>query len=301
MMVEILMATYNGERYLSEQIESILNQSYKDWKLLVRDDGSKDRTLDILKLYKAKYPKKITLMEDKKGGLRAKENFLELLRQSKSDYIMFCDQDDVWLPNKIEVTLEKMKKVENGPTLIHTDLKVVDKELNLISDSMWRYQKLSPERKEYNFLIVQNNITGCTMMINRELAKLSIGEFPNGLMHDWIIGIVASLKGTIDYVEERTILYRQHGNNDVGAQEYYANFLKKIKKVNELKKKIYLTNYQLKDILINIVIEDSILKNKLEEYIGLPQKNFFYRKKWIIKNKFLKQGVLWKIGYVVLY
>lgn len=237
MMVEILMATYNGERYLSEQIESILNQSYKDWKLLVRDDGSKDRTLDILKLYKAKYPKKITLMEDKKGGLRAKENFLELLRQSKSDYIMFCDQDDVWLPNKIEVTLEKMKKVENGPTLIHTDLKVVDKELNLISDSMWRYQKLSPERKEYNFLIVQNNITGCTMMINRELAKLSIGEFPNGLMHDWIIGIVASLKGTIDYVEERTILYRQHGNNDVGAQEYYANFLKKIKKVNELKKK----------------------------------------------------------------
>lgn len=299
-MIEILMATYNGEKYVSEQIDSLLNQTFKDWSLLIRDDNSKDETLNIIKSYVEQYPNKIKLINDNKGSLRAKDNFLELLKLSTADYIMFCDQDDVWLPRKIEITLKKMKEVENGPTLIHTDLKVVDKNLNIISDSMWKLQKLFPEKKEYNYLIVQNNITGCTMMINRELAKLSTGKFPNGIMHDWIIGIIASLKGNISYVNEGTILYRQHGNNEVGAQEYYSNILKKLKRIKEIKKDIYKTNKQLKDILENIKIENEQVKRKLYEYIELPKSPFFYRRKWKIKNKFMKDKLLLKIGDLIL-
>lgn len=299
--VEILMATYNGENYIEEQIESLFNQTYTNWNLLIRDDGSKDRTIEILEKLEKQYPDKIKLLRDSKGGLKAKDNFLELLRNSKENYIMFCDQDDVWLPNKIEITLKKMLKVEEGPTLIHTDLKVVDKNLNIISNSFWKFQNINPSRKAYNYLIVQNNITGCTMMINRELANLSNSEFPNGLMHDWVIGIIASLKGKIEYIKESTILYRQHGNNDVGAKGYSQTILKKIKNFKKIKNEIYKINDQLEIIVKNIEINDFELQKKINQFINLPNKNLFYRKYWLIKNNFTKQGVLWKVAYIILF
>lgn len=299
--IEILMATYNGEKYIKEQIESLLNQTYINWSLLIRDDGSSDGTVKIIEDYEKKYSEKIKILKDNKGSLRAKDNFLELLRNSKEDYIMFCDQDDVWLPNKIEITLKKMLETEDGPTLIHTDLKVVDKSLNTIADSFWKFQNLDPSRKIHNYLIVQNNITGCTMMINRELANLSSSEFPSGLMHDWIIGIIASLIGKIEYITEPTILYRQHGNNDVGAKGYSQTILKKIKNFKKIKNEIYKINGQLEIIVKNIKINDFELQKKLNQFINLPNKNLFYRKYWLIKNNFTKQGVLWKVAYIILF
>ncbi|MGL4653517.1 glycosyltransferase family 2 protein [Cetobacterium sp.] len=299
--VEILMATYNGENYIEEQIESLFNQTYQNWNLVIRDDGSKDKTLEIIQKYENEYPNKIKLLKDNKGGLRAKDNFFELLRNSKENYVMFCDQDDIWLPNKIEITLDKMLEIENGPTLIHTDLKVVDKTLNIISNSFWKFQNIDPNRKSHNYLIVQNNITGCTVMINRELADLSVGDFPNGIMHDWIIGIIASLKGRIEYLTEPTILYRQHGKNDVGAQEYYSSMLKKIKKSKEIKKNMYKVNNQLDNILKVLYIENEDLKKELRQFIKLSQSNVYYRKYWILKNNYLKIGLGRKIAQIIMY
>lgn len=298
--VEILMATYNGENYIVEQIESLFNQTYSNWSLLIRDDGSKDKTIEIVEELEKQYPDKIKLLRDNKGGLRAKDNFLELLRNSKENYIMFCDQDDVWLPNKIEITLKKMLQVEDGPTLIHTDLKVVDKNLNIVSNSFWKFQNIDPKRKSYNYLIIQNNITGCTMMINKELADLSNKNFPNGLMHDWIIGIIASLKGRIEYINISTILYRQHGNNDTGAQGYFKNILKNFRKILEIKKIKNKYRIQIEEIIEKLVEINSEKSIKISEYINLNKKNFIYRKYWIVKNKFLNSGILMKIIQILI-
>lgn len=111
-MVDILMATYNGEKYISEQLESIIGQDFKDWKLFIRDDGSKDNTIHIIDNYMKKFPDKIELIDNYNRNLGVKLNFGELMKRSKNQYCMFSDQDDVWLPNKISITLNKMKELE---------------------------------------------------------------------------------------------------------------------------------------------------------------------------------------------
>ena len=125
--VAILMATYNGERFLPVQLDSILNQEFEDWVLLVSDDGSTDRTREILLQYQKRYPNKIQILEKEKPTGSAKKNFLFLTHQAKDyPYLMYCDQDDFWKPEKVRLTLEKMKEIENGsaeiPCLVHTDL-----------------------------------------------------------------------------------------------------------------------------------------------------------------------------------
>ena len=109
--VEILMATYNGEKYLSEQIGSIISQSYENWRLLIRDDNSKDNTVSIIEKYE-KEDNRIRLLRDRKGNLGFIKNFEELLVQSQEDFIMFCDQDDYWEKDKIKNYIEILQKEE---------------------------------------------------------------------------------------------------------------------------------------------------------------------------------------------
>ena len=119
-MIYILLATYNGEKYFSEQIESLLSQTYQDWKLWIHDDGSKDNTVKIIKDYANKYPEKIVFLDDDISCGGAKENFTYVLNNidKNFDYIMFCDQDDLWLPNRIELFLNEVKIQEkNNPNL----------------------------------------------------------------------------------------------------------------------------------------------------------------------------------------
>ena len=219
-MVAVLLAVYNGEKYLNEQIESILSQSFTDFKIIIRDDGSSDKSPAIIEYYCKKYPQKIFSLDGEPTGSAAK-NFAALLNACDEDYIMFCDQDDVWLPNKIEKTLEAMKLAENGektPTLVHTDLKVVDQKLNIISPSFFNFQKLKQGKVTLPRLLVQNYVTGCTVMINREL-KQKCGKIPpNCIMHDWWLALVAVIFGKLVCVEDATMLYRQHSDNQVGAQ-----------------------------------------------------------------------------------
>lgn len=223
-MIEIAMAAYNSEDFIAEQIESIGNQTYLEWHLTIQDDGSTDRTAEIVQQYQDRYPGKITYRKNETGSGGAKYNFYDLLLRLNADYIMTCDHDDVWLPNKIELTLLKMQELEQKygvetPLLVHTDLKVTDGELNIQTDSMMFQQNLNPARQSLAELLVQNNITGCTMMINRALRELLPFKMPSHLiMHDWWLGLTAAAFGRIGYVEEATILYRQHGRNEVGAK-----------------------------------------------------------------------------------
>ena len=234
--VRILLATYNGEKYIEEMVESILAQDYYDWELVLSDDMSKDDTPAILDRYAAKYPDRITHYRSGLHFGNAQDHFLHLLRQfPDAPYIMFCDQDDVWHPDKISKTLGKMKEIEKTglPSLVHTDLRVVDSGLQEMNYSFLAYSGIRGDRLSLKQLLVQNVVTGCTTMLNRELAVLANTHKPEGkiLMHDWWLALIASSMGTIGFLDEATIDYRQHGNNTVGAKDTksVAYILKKIR------------------------------------------------------------------------
>lgn len=241
-VIYILLATYNGEKYIREQLESLLEQTYQNWILWIHDDGSKDSTLNIIKEYEEKLPNKIKLLNDGLKCSGAKQNFTHLLSSidDNFNYIMFCDQDDVWLENKIEITLNKMIEVENRnqnkPIIIHTDLKVVDEGLNTIADSYFIYQKIKPQwSKDFNISLVQNSVTGCTMMINKKAKEISLPIGNNAIMHDWWILLkVLQNNGVVEYIDKPTILYRQHSSNDTGAKGF--SFRKLLNKMNSLQK-----------------------------------------------------------------
>ncbi|MCK4906728.1 MAG: glycosyltransferase family 2 protein [Spirochaetes bacterium] len=231
--IDILLATYNGEQFIAEQLESILSQTYTNWQLIIRDDGSTDDTQKILKKYKKKYSEKIKLIKDKHQNLGSMLNFSVLMGESKADYIAFSDQDDVWEKDKLEVSMKAMQTAEkkNGkksPLLVHTDMKVVDEELNEIHESFWKYQKHNPVKKGSEFLMVQNNTNGCTMLFNKELKDMAFPIPDEAIMHDWWVAIVASEFGKIVALENKTVLYRQHYSNRLGAKR--INIISLIKK-----------------------------------------------------------------------
>ena len=177
-MISIIMAVYNGERYLSEQIDSILAQSHSEFSLHIRDDASSDNTWDILTKYEQRYPDKIKISRrdrDNNSG-SAKHNFLGMMVNIKDDYIMLCDQDDVWLPDKIKKTFEKMKEMEGKygtetPIMVHTDLQVVDQDLKILNPSYKQAMNSNFNRTDFHQVLIQNILTGCTAMYNRSLSS----------------------------------------------------------------------------------------------------------------------------------
>lgn len=244
--VDILLATYNGSKYVSDQIESILAQTYQDWVLLIHDDGSKDDTVALLESYENKYPDKIELIRDGVCTGGAKQNFSHLLGFSKSDYIMFCDQDDIWLPQKIERTLSAMRSAETEnpgvPILVHSDLTVVDVNLNVLTESMFKGQRLSARLQRLDQLLMCNSITGCTVMFNRELLKRSPAIPDEAIMHDWWLGCVTlNSSGIVVFVDEPLIMYRQHQENTVGYKHFGFVFL--ITKILDIK--VLIKNFNL--------------------------------------------------------
>ncbi len=224
-MIDILLATFNGGRFLREQLDSLLHAIPEDARVLVQDDGSADDTPAILSAYAQAHPNVIRLTEGPAHEKSAKGNFMSLLIKSDAEYTFFCDQDDVWEPGKIQKSLNRMRAGEERfgkdcPLLVHTDLSVVDASLGPIAPSFWRYQNLDPS-PAVNRLLVQNSVTGCTVFINRALKEL-LKKAPAGgmLMHDWWAALIAASMGHILPVDEPLIRYRQHGNNQLGASGF---------------------------------------------------------------------------------
>lgn len=248
MKLAILLATYNSEKYLAELLDSIVNQTYREFSLYVRDDGSTDSTLQILEQYAACHDN-FFILSDTIKSRRAMGSFFWLLENIEADYYMFCDHDDVWLPSKVENSLAKMLQIErpNTPTLVCTDLVVVDSNLNAINPSLWSYMRLRPELlTKLKFALSCNLFTGCTMMINSAARDISLPVSPNAVMHDSWIGLrVVAAGGIVGWISTPQILYRQHSNNLFGAQnvdgswKYYLQKLRNIAKVTESYRKNY--------------------------------------------------------------
>lgn len=224
--VDILLAIYNGEAFLAEQIESVLAQGFTDWQLLVRDDGSTDESITIVRRYVSQYPDRILLIEDQDIGLGAAGNFARLMENSRAPYAMLCDQDDVWLPHKIERMLSVIRELEAEstaelPLLVYSDLTVVDQNLEVIQPSFWRYMLIDPvSGSSVNRLLGQNIVTGCASICNRRLVELTLPIPAEALMHDWWMALVAATMGRLQCLPEATVLYRQHGKNTLGAKDF---------------------------------------------------------------------------------
>lgn len=221
----ILLATYNGERYLIEQIESLYAQTNKNWVIYVHDDGSTDGTMKILEEYEKNKNNFFILRYPSQKG--ASNNFFSLLKNVEAKYYFFADQDDKWLPLKIEKTMECMKKIENAnhnkPILVCCDAYVADSNLRIISDSLWKQAGTHPDfLTTFNTSAASPFVTGCTMVINQEAKNAIIWKHKNkATMHDAFITLCVLKQGGIVFpLHKSYILYRQHGDNTLGA---YSN------------------------------------------------------------------------------
>jgi glycosyltransferase involved in cell wall biosynthesis len=221
MEIDVLLATYNGAEFLEEQLKSIVSQTFQSWRVIARDDGSVDATMDILERYAKGFPEKIKIVRDG-FHLGARGSFSALMKLSEAPYIAFCDQDDIWLPEKLAVLVSAVKQQEaiagnEVAVLVHSDLEVVDKKMNRIAASFWAYQGIQPERNKLGQLVLENTVTGCAMLFNRALLG-RCDEVPEAAyMHDYWLTLIAAALGRIVFVRESLVRYRQHGNNTLGA------------------------------------------------------------------------------------
>lgn len=223
--IDILLATYNGARFLREQLDSLFTQTCQAFRIIARDDGSTDATPEILNEYAARYPGRIALVADAQR-LGAWRNFAELMNHSSAPWVMFCDQDDVWLPRKIETELNLMTSLERShgpdtPILVCTDLRVVDESLRTTIPSMWRNRKWWRTGFRLGPLLVMPKVTGCTVMVNRRLLDLVL-PLPQSerIWHDWWLALAAASFGVLHPCFEQTVLYRQHGTNMIGGEPH---------------------------------------------------------------------------------
>lgn len=301
--ITVLLATHNSEKYISCQLDSLINQTFKNSiSIVISDDASTDSTVSIINGYMEKYPF-ISLIKSETSLKSPQANFWFLLKNApKTDYYAFCDHDDVWLKEKIEKTYKKMQEIEgNKPSLVHTDLFVVDGNLNTISDSMFLSQGLNKNPDLKNALI-QSSVTGCTMMINDSLREIAIkkANTENMIMHDWYLTILALIFGNVGFVNEPLILYRQHGNNQVGAKNtksfsYIFNKALQLKKNKESIKNTYL---QAKDIF-NIFNDNTEKFALVKAYADNLNKNKIQRICSAFKYGFWKNSFLRRLGQIL--
>lgn len=306
----ILLSTYNGAAYLPEQLDSIINQTFTNWTLLIRDDGSSDNTLEVIQRY-ASADSRIILLSDHLGNLNVIKSFSTLMDAAvkrHEPYIFFCDQDDVWLPHKVQTTLSLLEQIEKEsstetPILVHTDLRVVDKNLNTIHDSYIRFEGLKRNpASPLNTLLINNYITGCTIGMNRALLQLAAPVPEDVRMHDWWCGLCVAASGVIGFIDEPTMLYRQHGNNSVGSSGFYGklNELKQFRK-NLMKRKMNLSLCFTQALHLKERISDKKMhKDLIQAFTGLPSKKnlsrYFSAAKLRLKPAgFIRRASFWML------
>lgn len=241
--IAILLAAYNADKYISEQIDSIINQTFDDWTLYIRNDGSKDNTDEIIKDYCLRFPDKIYEIDTGGKNLGCRNNFFRLLEVVDSDYYMFSDADDVWFEDKIEISYERMLEIEiknsNKPLLVHTDSAIYDEHLNLVAESFWKSVNINPDKfMTFNEICICCSVGGSTMLLNKNVKNLLFPLADNNLIFDYWIAINVVKHGVISTIHRPTKKYRQHGSNVCGVTMGENNLLTtKIKNFGTLLKK----------------------------------------------------------------
>jgi len=222
--IDIVLATYDGERFLGAQLDSIIAQTHSNWHLIVRDDGSNDGSTAIIERYRQLLPNRLTVLDDDVGTLGHAQNFARMLDVSTAPYVAFCDQDDIWLPHKLQQSLDELRRLERRsgpgtPSLVFSDSVVVDADLRTIDDSYWAHSGLHPaDALEFGRMLCDNVVAGHTTMINAALREVALPIPPCVVLVDWWVAVLASAIGASSFITAPTVNYRQHGNNAIGAR-----------------------------------------------------------------------------------
>jgi hypothetical protein len=224
--IEIICATFNGAQWLPALVASLQAQTHRAWHLHLKDDGSQDSTVTLLRTLATADPERITVYYDAPQGQGAAASFGWLMARvaPTAQYVACADQDDVWLPDKLARSLAVLQDAEGDvgaqqPVLVHTDLEVVDAALRPIAPSFARYSGRSLRERSVRETIVGNVVTGCTMLLNRALLTRVLPVPPAVAMHDWWVACVAAVLGRTIGIPEPLVQYRQHGANAIGARE----------------------------------------------------------------------------------
>ncbi len=312
-MISVALCTYNGEKYLKDQLDSIAAQTLLPGEIVVCDDRSRDKTLEILEAFKARAPFPVRIFSNDEN-LGPSRNFAKAIGLCKGAWISLCDQDDVWHPDKLQKSHELMAKMEhkhggNTPLLLHTDAIVADSALNAINPSLWDFQCSDPTKGHpLSKLLSQNVVTGCTASINKALCDKALPIPDKAMMHDWWFALVASVFGQISCLPESTLLYRQHGLNDTGAKNWSIS--------NALHTLFNLHNSEYsrleQDISQKIRSQATAFMNRYQDelttrqhetvaaFINMPNRGYFMRKYLILRYGLHYQGLLRNIGNLIL-
>ena len=298
--VDILLATYNGEQYLKEQLDSILAQSYNEFRLLISDDASTDDTVRILKEYEEKDTRITVFFQKENSGVI--KNFEFLLERVENEYYMFSDQDDIWKEDKIEKSIKKIEETDR-------DLEVVDSDLNVTYKSYWKLKGIYNKIKKYNnfeSLYLNNFVTGCTIISKKEFIRdvLPLPNTSKFVLHDYWIPLVLSQKHKISYIEEPLIKYRQHKNNKIGSKKK-VDELKEFEEVRELFIRVKKEHFKVFIENEEKFIDERIKKlnvEALEYYEMLEKKKNINFRKWILFFKLYKyEGFVYKMeNFIIL-
>lgn len=223
----IVLASHDGARFLSAQLDSLLAQSVGGFRLLVMDDHSSDDSAAILARYARRDPRMQLVERDAaapSGALPSYAQLLQTAARSGADYVFCADQDDVWEAGKLAGMMQALQEAEGAarlPALVHHDLEVVDAGLLVVAGSFWEYMKLDPGTESRpQRLLSRNEVTGCAMACNRALLELALPIPPQAIMHDWWLALCAAYFGRLRPVRKRWVRYRQHGANAIGAKSF---------------------------------------------------------------------------------
>lgn len=220
--IEVVLPTFNGERYLEAQLASIDAQTVRPNRVLLRDDGSMDGTRELIQQLQNHYGDWLCVLPHG-GHLGCTANVNCLLQATTAPYVALADQDDLWLAQKVEKTLAHLQQLEvrhgqGMPLLVHTDLQLADADGRPLLQSYWQRQRLDPARTKLDDLLCTNVVTGCSMLLNRALLNRALPIPPQALMHDWWLALMASAVGRIEALPQPTLLYRQHARNVLGSR-----------------------------------------------------------------------------------
>jgi len=226
----ILMTSYNGEKFIRQQLESIFSQTFKNWQLIISDDGSTDKTIEIVFEYQKIWGEKIQLCNGPEKGFA--ENFLSMAcdRNLIADFYAFCDQDDVWLPQKLEIAIKQIRNacLNNEPFLYCGRTVSVDEKLKTTGQST-----LFKKPPSFDNALVQSIAGGNTMVFNRacKLVIETVGVVPTPSHDWWLYLLISGVGGKVFYDPMPLVLYRQHEHSIVGENTSIFNRLKRLLKL----------------------------------------------------------------------
>lgn len=302
--IHIVLTTYNGEKYIREQLDSLLENDFKDIYIEVCDDGSSDGTVQIVKEYMERY-NCIGFHQNEKN-LGYTMNFMEGIRRSQSPYIMLCDQDDIWHRDKIRKTYERMKQFEKEnmghiPLMVFTDAMNFDSEDGKELGSFHKNSHLDVEKLDTAHLFMENKCIGCTVMVN-EAVRNYLEVLPKEIrVHDWWLALICSHFGKISYMKETTLHYRQHSGNMIGGSsffDYVKNRISNLHRQREAIRAAFAQGRAFYDIFGEALPEEK--REIAFQFARMSRMGMWGRKKAMLRYGFCKSGFIRNVALFLL-